>query len=128
MMNDRHEAGRLPRAQAYWDELAARSIDAAFRSSEAAAHNPARTDRAESPWWTGMAHAAPALAAVAAVALLGGIVLVGEAPPSAPAEPDAIMSALSPSEPMLRSLLLTTDAPPPAAALVSLVALRHRDR
>jgi hypothetical protein len=79
-------------------------------------------------WWARLAEAAPALAAAAVLALVAGAVWLGERAGPVPAAPDAIVHALYPDEPMLRTLLLTGSEPPPASVVVDLVALREDER
>lgn len=117
MSHDRRRPGRLPEHPEYWANLARRSIEAAFAQDLPAEAAPA--------WWVRIADAAPALAAMAVLALLAGAVLLGDRP--APPAPDAIAGALLPDEPMLRTLLLEGNAPPPASTFVDLVALRENE-
>lgn len=125
-MKDRKWGGRLPDDEAYWDDLASRVIARAFRShtTEVAA---TRGVSGSAPWWTRLADASVRLAAAAVLALLGGTLLLGEGPSPA-AAPDALMTRMSPEEPMLRTLILDPTAPPPASALVNLMALREEGR
>jgi hypothetical protein len=113
-VSNRRPAGRLPEDQAYWEALATRAIAAAFRADAP-------------PWWTRLAEASLGLAAAAVVALVAGAVLLDDGPPDG-AESNAIVAALSPEEPMLRSLVLQSTAPPPGSALVNLLALREGER
>ena len=133
MSTERRPGARLPADEAYWKALAARSIDAAYRraSDEAGDAVPSATARAATPahaWWRDVAASAFPLAAGAVLALLGGALLLGEPSSPAPAQPDAIARALAPDDPMLRSLLVAPADAPPAAILLTLVALREDER
>ncbi len=118
MSTERRPGTRLPADEAYWNALAARSIDAAYRRAAPPAH----------AWWHGVADAAFRLAAGAVLALLGGALLL-EAPPAPDTtQPDAIAHALAPDDPMLQSLLVTPASAPPASLLLTLAALREVER
>lgn len=118
-MNDEWKsARRLADDPAYWDALAARSIEAALGGTR-------RPAAAGSAWWRALANAAWPLAACAVLALLAGATLYDERPGTAP-RTDLIADALAPDDALLRSLL---DAPaaPPAGTLLRLVALRAQN-
>jgi len=120
--------GRLPEDPAYWEELARRAIAAALGGPSVGASASVGGGGGGETWWTRVADSALVLAAAAVVAVLGGTFLMGERPsPAVPAGSSAIVSALAPEDPMLRSLLVPA-GPPPASALVSLVALREGER
>ena len=133
---------RLPEDPAYWDELAARSIDAAFASPAAGgasleAH--ARDREAFDSWWRGMSDAAFVLAASAVLAVFGGALLLDQRPPRATSETHALTappharaqpdfaSALAPQDPLLATL---ANARGEAASfdLLRLIALREETR
>jgi hypothetical protein len=131
MSSDRRSETRLPEDPAYWEDLAARSVAAAFRSSAASAgafrRVHARGGAAFDPWWRGMSDAAFVLAASAVLAVVGGSVLIDERSPRATTDARALTGALAPDDPLLASLL---DAPTelPASALLRLVAVRGEER
>lgn len=151
MNSERRPATRLPEDPAYWEDLAARSVDAAFRSSAAPdasslAHARdgafdalAQTrdgafdslaharDGAFDAWWRTMSDAAFLLAASAVLAVFGGSLLLEERAPGAAMERHALTGALAPDDPLLASLLDAPDAPPPSA-LLRLVVLRQEER
>jgi hypothetical protein len=140
MSSDRRSATRLPEDPAYWEDLAARSVAAAFRMSTATADgrpvaHPRDGSRfvhagrgAFEPWWRGMSDAAFVLAASAVFALIGGSLLLGERSPPPDTEAHALTGALAPEDPLLASLLAAPAGPPPASALLRLVALRGDER
>lgn len=121
MSIDRQSGSRLPDDPAYWERLAARSVNAAFDPWW-------RGMAAFDPWWRGISDAAFVLAASAVFALLGGSLLLGERSPRAAAEVHALTGALAPDDPLLGSLLNASSGPPPASALLRLVALREAER
>lgn len=131
MNGERRPGSRLPDDPEYWERLAARSVDAAFRSSAAASRGPAvgrgRDRAAFDPWWRAMSDAAFVLAATAVLAVFGGSLLLQDRPAGAAVERHALTSVLAPDDPLLVTLL-NAPAPPPAAALLKLVALREEER
>jgi len=134
MSSDRLPGTRLPDDPAYWDELATRSLDAAFGgvgvSGMASMHRTAALD----PWWRGLADGALILAASAVLALLGASRMVGERSPGMSLQAHGLTgshpltAALAPDDPMLATLLNASAGPPPAAALLELIALREWER
>lgn len=116
MNSDRRPGSRLPEDPAYWEELASRSVEAAFRSSAAF-----------DPWWRAMSDAAFVLAASAVIAVFGGSLLLQERSAGPAMEGHALTSALAPDDPMLVTLL-NAPAAPPASALLKFVALREEER
>jgi hypothetical protein len=122
---DRQPGSRLPEDPAYWQHLAARSVDAAFGAAVEHAGSP--RDAANEPWWRGMSDAAFMLAASAVFALIGGSLLLDNRLPRTTAEAHPLTGALAPDDDLLASLL-NADAPPPAAAMLRLVALREVKR
>lgn len=148
MSSDRRSGSRLPQDPAYWENLAARSIDAALRSSSVHAGGTRAGDARETragdardetarfavragairdPWWRGLSDAAFILAASAVLALFAGSVLLSERSPRAAPE-RALTHALAPDDPLLASLLDVPAGPPSASALLRLVALREEQR
>lgn len=148
MRSERRRGARLPEDPGYWEELAARSVDAAFGSSTAPAasrgqragvagqpiesHAPP-AHRPTRPWWGALSDASFMLAASAVLAVLGGSLLLDERTPvtlqpRAAAETHALMAALAPDDALLASLLDASAGPPTAAALLRLVALREVER
>lgn len=115
MSSDRQSGSRLPDDPAYWENLAARSVDAAF--------SPSATE-----WWRGMSDMAFVLAASAVLALLGGSLLLDDRSPDATTATHAFTGAFAPDDPLLASLVNATAGPPPASALLRLVALREAER
>jgi hypothetical protein len=129
MSSDRPSETRLPDDPAYWEDLAARSIDAAFGG----------TARDRDAWWRGMSDGAFVLAASAVFALLGASLVVDARSPGGTAgahafaelhgsTPGPIGAALAPDDPMLVTLLDASAGPPPPAVLLRLVALREEAR
>jgi len=133
---------RLPEDPAYWDELAARSIDAAFGSPAAGAASPAthaRDREAFDAWWRGMSDAAFVLAASAVLAVCGGALLLDQRPRGATSETHALTapphegaqphfaSALAPQDPLLATLV-NARGEPAALDLLRLIALREETR
>lgn len=129
MRSDRPSEARLPDDPAYWEDLAARSIDAAFGGAT----------RDRDAWWRGMSDGAFVLAASAVFALLGASLVVGERAPRATTNAHAFSelhgltthllgAALAPDDPMLATLLDASAGPPPPSALLRLVALREEAR
>lgn len=131
MKGDRRPGSRLPEDPAYWDGLAARSVEAAFRSSVAAPRGlavaRARSGAGVDPWWRAMSDAAFVLAASAVIAVFGGSLLLQERSAGPAPEGHALTSALAPDDPLLVTLL-NAPAAPPASALLKLVALREEER
>lgn len=131
MTEDWRSETRLPDDPGYWDDLAARSIDAALQRTPAANAGEATAASgratATAPWWRGVSDAAFLLAASAALALLGGTLLLDEPSPRATPHAAAIAGALAPDDPLLRTLL-NAPAEPQAGALLRLVALREEGR
>jgi hypothetical protein len=141
---DRQSGSRLPDDPAYWENLAERSVQAAFgadaahdASPAAAAHAARVPFRHSAPqqlghyateWWRGMSDAAFVLAAGAVLALIGGSLLLDDRAPGAPTETHALTGAFAPDDPLLGSLLNAAAGPPPAAALLKLLALREAER
>lgn len=122
MTFERKPGARLPDDPAYWERLAERAIDAAFNA-------PARrTASSAEPWWRTLSDASFVLAASAVLALLGGSLLLDDRLPGATPETHALTGAFAPDDPMLGSLLNATAGPPPASALLRLVALREAER
>ncbi|MGH7446323.1 MAG: hypothetical protein ACREK1_01165 [Longimicrobiales bacterium] len=138
MSSERRSETRLPGDPAYWEDLAARSVEAAFRSSIASAGGTtvghARGGATFDPWWRAMSDAAFVLAASAVLALFGGAMLLDERSPRAMTEAHAmtegraLTGSLAPDDPLLASLLDAPAGPPPAATLLRLVALRAGER
>lgn len=133
---------RLPEDPAYWDELAARSIDAAFglTASGGAPHRAsARDSGAFDSWWRGMSDAAFVLAASAVLAVFGGALLLDQRPPRATPETHALTDspharaqphfagALAPRDPLLAALANAGREPAPID-LLRLIALREETR
>jgi hypothetical protein len=134
---------RLPEDPAYWDELAARSIDAAFAltvAGTASLETYARDRDAFDAWWRGMSDAAFVLAASAVLAVFGGALLLDQRPPSATSETHALVappharaqphvfaSALAPQDPLLATLV-NARGEPGAFDLLRLLALREETR
>ena len=133
---------RLPEDPAYWDELAARSLDAAFASPAAGAASPAAHARdrgAFDSWWRGMSDAAFVLAASAVLAVFGGALLLDQRPPRATSETHALTappharaqphfaSALAPDDPLLATLA-NARGEPAAFDVLRLIALREETR
>lgn len=120
MSAGRRPGTRLPDEPAYWEDLAARSVAAAFGARD--------------PWWRGVSDAAFPLAASALLALLGGALLLDDRPSRArtgvagATEATALTHAIAPDDPLLRGLLRSPAEPPPAAALLRLVATREGER
>lgn len=114
MSTGRRPGTRLPDDPAYWEDLAARSVAAAFGARD--------------PWWRGVSDAAFVLAASAVLALLGGALLLDDRPPRDPTEAVAFTDALAPDDPLLVSLLRSPAEPPPATTLLRLVATREARR
>lgn len=119
MSSEQRPGSRLPDDAEYWDDLAARSIDAALGPSRSRV-------AAERAWWCGLSDAAYVLAASALLAVIGGSLLLGERP-RAEADAHALADALGPVDPLLGSLLAAS-VEPPASALLTLVALREEAR
>jgi hypothetical protein len=114
--DDRQLHSRLPTDPAYWDDLAGRSVRAAFGG------------RAVQTWWRPLADSAFALAASALLVLLGGVLALGERPAREPSVPTAaITESLAPRDPLLAALMGAA-TPPESAALLRLVALREEER
>ena len=124
MNSDRRPGSRLPDDDAYWQDLAARAVDAAFRRPGRAAEVPGRSP---TPWWRGMSDAAFVLAASAALALIGGSLLLDDRSTRTATDAHALRGALVPEDDLLASLL-NADEPPPPAALLRLVARREVER
>lgn len=132
-MSSERPGSRLPRDPAYWETLAARSVEAAFRGARAGSPAPlapfgsVRDAVPASPWWWGLSDAALTLAASAVVALLGGALLLGEPPQRTATESSMLAAALTPDDPLLRTLL-DAQAEPAATALLELMALREEEQ
>lgn len=128
-MSSERPGSRLPGDPAYWEKLAARSVEAALRGARAGSPSPlaSRGAVAASPWWRGLSDAALTLAASAVFALLGGALLLGERPERATTESSVFAAALTPDDPLLRTLL-DAQVEPAAAALLRLIALREEER
>lgn len=124
MNSDRAHGSRLPDDPAYWHDLAERAIEAACEAPAAAAPAPAASD---APWWGGMSDAAFMLAATAALALIGGSLLLDDRSPRSVTEAHALTGALAPDDDVLASLLNAAE-PPPATALLRVVARREVER
>jgi hypothetical protein len=133
---------RLPDDPAYWDQLAARSLDAAIglTAPGGAAHRASARDRAAfDAWWRGMSDAAFVLAASAVLAVFGGALLLDQRPPRATSETHAltapphartqldIASVLAPRDPLLATLA-NARGEPAAFDLLRLIALREETR
>jgi hypothetical protein len=136
MSSDRRRGSRLPEDPEYWVNLTARSTAAAFGTGSAPGRSgiPHAHRSAEDAWWGALSDAAFMLAASAALALLGGSLLLDERPSravtetNATAETRALTAVLAPDDPLLASLLDASVGPPSAAALLKLVALREVER
>lgn len=93
---------RLPGDRAYWDDLAARIVEAAEPSL--------REQREARTWWSPLAKWSPAIGlAAAAAALL--VVAVGAPDPAAPA-PHSFEQLLGPDDPVAEAVVVgaaTTD-------------------
>lgn len=143
---DRRPGSRLPDDPAYWQRLAARSVEQAFATGDAhvASHGDiGPVDREEggrsrirphngasvasSPWWRDLSDAAFMLAASALFALVGGSLLLEERSPATTAETHALTSAIAPDDDLLSSLM-SAEAPPPAIAMLRVVARREVER
>jgi hypothetical protein len=124
MNSDRRPGSRLPDDDAYWQDLAARTVVAAFSRPGPAAEVPGISP---APWWRGMSDAAYVLAASAALALIGGSLLLDDPSTRTATDADALRGALAPEDDLLASLL-NADEPPPAAALLRLLARREVER
>lgn len=123
MNSDRRPGSRLPDDPAYWQNLAGRSIVSALEPRSGA---PAVV----SPWWHGLSDAAFTLAASALLAMVGGSLLLDErAPVPAPVsmEAHALTHAVAPDDDLLTSLM-NPDEPPPATAMLRVVARREVQR
>lgn len=146
MNTERGPDSRLPEDAEYWERLAARSIDAAFRSPAAAPRGSAATHprgsavgprhgfggrargvAAIEPWWSALSDAAFVLAASALLAVVGGSLLLQERSAAPMVEGHALTSALAPDDPLLATLL-NAPAAPTASALLKLVAVREEER
>lgn len=135
MNTDRRPGSRLPDDPAYWQGLAARSIDAALDSRDAddvphgalVSETRSAAPTVASPWWGGLAEAAYMLAASALLALVGGSLLLAERSPVTTTETHALMDAIAPDDDLLASLM-DADAPPPAMAMLRVVARREVER
>ena len=136
MNTDRRPASRLPDDPAYWQGLAARSVEKALASDEADVApggdvGPEPPDGAPviaSPWWRGLSDAAFMLAASALLALAGGSLLLDErSSPVTRMETHALTDAIAPDDDLLRRLM-SADEPPPATAMLHLVARREVER
>ena len=117
MNTDRRPGSRMPDDPAYWRGLAARSIDAALEPDAAVPGEAA-------PWWQGLSDAAFMLAASALLALLGGTQLVEERQPVTATQTHALTNAIVPEVDLL-STLMNADEPPPAMAMLRVVARRE---
>ncbi|HEX6134086.1 MAG TPA: hypothetical protein VFZ24_08985 [Longimicrobiales bacterium] len=122
-MTSERPGSRLPDDPRYWENLAARSVEAAFGGAHARPESAAAY-----PWWRGLSESAFALAASAVLALAGGSLLIGVRSPRADQEPGAFAGALAPDDPLLRTLLDAPDEPASGAALLELLALREEER
>ena len=120
MNTDRRPGSRLPDDPAYWQGLAARSVDAALEPHRAA-------PVVGSPWWRGLSDAAFMLAASAVLALVGGFLLLDERSAVTTAGTHALTDAIAPDDDLLRRLM-NADEPPPATAMLHLVARREVER
>lgn len=121
MNAERQPGSRLPGDPGYWETLAERSVDAAFRDSLASSA-PAGT------WWGALSDVSFVLATSAVLALVGGALLLGERSPDAATDSHALTVTLAPDDPLLGSLLRAAAGPPPASALLTLIALREEQR
>ena len=105
-MSDTAWARRLSRDAAYWDTLAHRVLDGSRAELR-------RHGRRAAPWWFAIGDLSPALAAAAVLAVLAGWLLLPEPSALEPSEPIAIVEgALSPRDPIARTLLSEYDTPP----------------
>lgn len=121
-MSEQRAGSRLPDDARYWDDLAARSIDAALGPARP------RVAAARAAWWSGLSDASYVLAASALLAVIGGSLLLDERPRAgAAADARALAESLGPVDPLLGSLLAAS-VEPPASALLTLVALREEAR
>ncbi|HSK19203.1 MAG TPA: hypothetical protein VK912_08685 [Longimicrobiales bacterium] len=135
-MNTDRPGSRLPDESAYWQDLAARSIDAAFDSGDAdvALHGDGVAEPRNaalvvaSPWWRGLSDAAFTLAASALLALVGGALLLDERSPVPAAEVHALTGAIAPDDDDVLTSLMNADEPPPAMAMLRVVARREAAR
>jgi hypothetical protein len=121
MSIDPQSGSRLPDDPAYWENLAARSVEAAFSAPQPLGHSAIE-------WWRGMSDAAFVLAASAVLALIGGSLLLDDRSSGATTEMHSLTGAFAPDDPLLGSLLNEDAGPPPASALLTLVALREAER
>jgi hypothetical protein len=127
MNGERRLRSRLPDDTAYWDDLAARSIDAAFATSPN--RSPARLTPEISPavpWWRGLSDAAYVLAAGAVLAVVGGSMLLQVQPPRVTTDALVVSRALAPDDQIAASLVNIPPYPPSPSVLVRLAALRER--
>ena len=96
-----HESSgsRLPREQAYWNGLAARISTASEETVRA-------YGRAGTPWWSPFADWAPALAACAALAVLGTWAFAPPAQATATVPDEVVIErALWPADPLAASMV-----------------------
>lgn len=135
MNSERRPGSRLPDDAAYWERLAARSVAAAFDNGGAhvvargapALDPPGLALAVASPWWRGLSDAAFMLAASALLALVSGAVLLDERAPGTLTEAHAFTAAIAPDDDVLASLM-NADEPPPAMAMLRVVARREAER
>lgn len=147
MSTERHRESRLPDDPAYWENLARRTVEAAFTAdavhgetaaTDSAPHVNVSTGAAARPlghsasppleWWRGISDAAFVLAASAVLALIGGSLLLDDRLADATSATHQLTGAFAPDDPLLRVLMSTDAEPPPASVLLRLVAAREEER